>query len=132
MTTDVLDKPPRTEVVKAERILSERRYHPRVDILNRGSELLLLADLPRVRPDDVDIEFENGTLTIHGRMPGDLQEQNDYRLQEYGVADFYRTFKVSELIDADGITAEYANGVLTLHLPKVEVAKPLKITVNNT
>jgi HSP20 family molecular chaperone IbpA len=50
-------------------------------------------------------------------------------LHEYGVGDFYRTFRVSQQVDASRITAEYENGVLTLHLPKAEAARPRKIEV---
>jgi HSP20 family protein len=53
-------------------------------------------------------------------------------LQEYGVGDFYRTFKVSEQIDSTRISAEYHDGVLTIHLPKVEAAKPRKISVQSS
>ncbi len=57
------------------------------------------------------------------------RKHSAYLLREYGVGDFYRTFRVSEQIDASRIEAEYADGVLKLHLPKVEAVKPRKITV---
>jgi HSP20 family protein len=53
----------------------------------------------------------------------------EYLVQEYGVGDYYRTFQVSETIDAAKISAEYADGVLTLHLPKAESSKPRRIRV---
>ena len=53
-----------------------------------------------------------------------------YFLREYGVGDYYRSFQISEAIDAGKISAEYADGVLTLHLPKTEAVKPRKIAVS--
>src|SRR5262245_24946553 len=101
---------------------------PRVDILETEDELLLYADLPGVTQDDVDIRFENGELTLHGRRaaaPGDREAW----LFENDTGDYFRAFRISEQVDAGGIWAELKNGVLTLHLPKVEAAKPRKITV---
>ena len=62
-------------------------------------------------------------------MPERQEAQGPYLRQEYGVGDFYRTFRVSEQIDASRISAQYAAGGLTLHLPKVEAVKPRKIKV---
>ncbi len=102
-------------------------YTPRVDILETEDELVLLADLPGVKEGDVDIRFENGELTLHARrapskMTGTVLWENE-------AGDFFRAFRISEQIDSGKISAEMKNGVLTLHLPKVEAAKPRKITV---
>jgi len=103
-------------------------YTPRVDILTTEEESLLLADLPGVKPEDVDVRFDNGELVINGRC-APRQEGANYLLSEYGVGDFYRTFSISELIDWQGIAAELKNGVLTVHLPKAATVKPRQITV---
>ena len=63
------------------------------------------------------------------RKDASFQKELDYLLREYGVGDFYRAFQVSEVIDPSRIQAEYSGGVLTLHLPKSEAAKPRKIAV---
>jgi HSP20 family protein len=102
-------------------------YTPRVDILETEDELVLFADLPGVKEGEVDIRFENGELTLHARrqpskMTGAIVWENE-------VGDFFRAFRISEQVDAGKIWAELKNGVLTLHLPKVETAKPRKITV---
>jgi HSP20 family protein len=102
-------------------------YTPRVDILETEEELLLYADLPGVKQGDVDIRFESGELTLHARrapskMTGAVAWENP-------VGDFFRAFRISEQIDAGKIWAELKNGVLTLHLPKLEAAKPRKIAV---
>jgi HSP20 family protein len=103
-------------------------YTPLVDIMDTDRESLLLADLPGVKPEDVDVRFENGELIIDGRCPPRHQGAN-YLLSEYGVGDFYRAFTISEQIDWQKISAELKNGVLTVHLPKAETVKPRKITV---
>jgi HSP20 family protein len=103
-------------------------YTPRVDIMETEEESLLLADLPGVKPEDVDVRFDNGELIIDGRCAPRHQGAN-YLLSEYGVGDFYRAFTISEHIDWQKIAAELNNGVLTVHLPKAESVKPRKITV---
>ncbi len=115
---------PQTETTRGGNV-----YRPSVDIVENEQELLLCADMPGLREEDIDISFENGTLTLHGHAQPRRQEGAEYLLEEYGVGDFYRTFKVSEKIDASRISAEYQSGVLTLHLPKAEEAKPRKIAV---
>lgn len=104
-------------------------YRPNVDILELPHELLVQADVPGLRGDEMDINFEDGMLTIHGRVTPRQSDETDYLLREYGVGDFYRTFRVSEEIDPSKITAECRDGVLTLHLQKSEAAKPRKIQV---
>lgn len=114
--------------VGAERTRSGVFYRPNVDILEKPEELVLLADIPGVPSEKVDIHFEDGTLSIHAKVEP-RRENGDYLLQEYGVGDYWRTFEISEAIDASRISAEYADGVLTLHLPKAEAVKPRKIAI---
>ncbi len=102
-------------------------YTPRVDILESEGELLLFADLPGVREDDVDIRFENGELTLSARRQRPAATGG--WLWENEVGDFFRAFRITETVDASKIWAELKGGVLTLHLPKVEAAKPHKIAV---
>jgi len=103
-------------------------FTPRVDIMGTEEESLLLADLPGVKPEDVDVRIENGELILDGRCAPRHQGAN-YLLSEYGVGNFYRAFTISEHIDWQKISAELNNGVLTVHLPKAESVKPRKITV---
>ncbi len=102
-------------------------YRPNVDILERGDELMVIADVPGAKNDSIDIHFEEGVLEIRAAV--EPRHGNGFLRQEYGVGDYYRTFQVSEAIDASKISAEYSDGVLTLHLPKSEAAKPRKINV---
>jgi HSP20 family protein len=93
---------------------------PRVDVVETENEFLVLADVPGVKPDDVDVRFEKGELTVHGRRPGSGR---------YEQTNYHRVFAVAESVAADKITADLKNGVLTIRLPKVEAVKPKRIAV---
>lgn len=103
-------------------------FTPRVDIYETEQELLLFADLPGVRPEDVDLRFENGELFLHGRVQP-KERGGNVLATEYDEGNFSRVFTIHESIDASGITAECKSGVLTVHLPKVEAVKPRQIAV---
>jgi len=130
MSTDATAaKPQVEEPTGAERTRCERCYRPNVDILEKADELLVLADMPGAAADRIDVNFEEGTLTIHARVEPRRPADAEHLLQEYGVGDFYRTFQISEAVDVSRISAEYADGVLTLHLPKSEATRPRRIAV---
>ena len=91
-------------------------------------ELTLFAEVPGARPEDVNLRYENGELLLHGRVQPRSQDKN-LLLQEYEEGDFYRAFTIHESIEAGRISAECKNGVLTVHMPKVEAVQPRQITV---
>lgn len=132
MTTVAIDKPEQREVVRTEPTWNRPQYRPNVDILERTDELTILADMPGASAEDVEIQFENGTLTLHAKVKERQSQETSYVLDEYGTGDFHRTFQVSEIIDSARIHAEYKDGVLIVHLPKTEAVKPRKIAVNAT
>lgn len=119
------------DVAKPERTQMGPVYTPPVDIWETEDELVLCADMPGVAPDSLDIEFENRQLTIRGKVPP-RSGNRGMVLQEYGVGDYYRSFAIGESIDSDRISAEMKAGVLTLHLPKTELAKPRRIEVKGS
>ncbi len=130
MTTETTTtKKPGETVNKAERTRGGSHYRPRVDIVEGADELTVFADMPGLSSDQIDIDFERGILQIFGRVPSRQPEGAKFQRREYGVGDFYRSFQVSEEIDASRISADYSQGVLTLHLPKSSAAKPRKIAV---
>ena len=118
-----------SEVGRTERTWSGRYYAPSVDIAETKDELTLYAEMPGVSAEDLDVRFENGELRIHGRVKPRQDEGAVYLLNEYALGDFFRTFEISEAVDSEKISAEYRDGVLVLHLPKVERARPRKIDV---
>ncbi len=107
-------------------------YRPCVDIMEKDDELVLVADVPGARAEDIDLQFENGLLTLDARVsarqPG---EAGEFLIREYGVGGFRQSFWVGEGIDATQVRAELSNGLLTLHLPKSEAARPRQIAVKN-
>jgi HSP20 family molecular chaperone IbpA len=130
MPTEVaVNKTPETEVSPREYTRSGFVFRPNVDILESAEELTLHADLPGADKDAIDVDFENGTLTLHARVAARQPENTAYLVREYGLGDYYRVFQVSESIDGSRISAEFRDGVLILHLPKVEAVKPRKIPV---
>lgn len=130
MTTEpTVTKAPGETVHEAERTRGGRYYRPQVDIVEGADELTVFADMPGLSSDQIDIDFERGTLQIFGHVTARQPDGVKYQRREFGVGDFYRSFQVSEEIDASRISADYAQGVLTLHLPKSSAAKPRKIAV---
>ncbi len=103
-------------------------FTPRVDIVETDAELTLFAEVPGVRPDEVELRYEKGELLLHGRVKP-RSDSRSLLLQEYEEGDFFRAFTIHESIDAGRITAECKNGVLTVHLPKVEAVRPRQIAV---
>ncbi len=123
-----LNQKDRTDVTTPESTRGGVSFTPRVDIYEVENELTVYADVPGVRSGDIDLRFERGELVLHGRVQPRHPDQ-DFVLQEYEEGDFYRAFAVHESIDAGRISAECKNGVLIVHLPKTEKARPKQIKV---
>lgn len=126
---EITHKEPR-EATCAEEIRGGRYFVPRVDISETAEELSIAVDMPGVRPGDVDIQYAQDELRIHGKTALRQPDATRFLLHEYGAADFYRAFRVGNTIDASEIGAELKDGVLSLHLPKKKELKPRRIVVN--
>lgn len=126
--TNALVKKEAGEVVAPEATRGGIYYTPQVDIYETPDEVVLLCDMPGVKPSDLDVRFEKGELSLHGKVQP-RQVPAEYLEEEYGIGDFYRSFSIAPEIDADKIAAEYHDGVLTVHLPKQEKVKPKRIAV---
>lgn len=103
---------------------------PRVDVFESAAEYLVVADVPGVVKDGVDVQFENGQLTLRGRREA-APTQNDQATltQEQRLASYERAFAMPDDVDAEKISAKLANGVLEVHLPKQAAKQPRKIEV---
>jgi HSP20 family protein len=112
-----------------ERTGMRRIFVPRVDIFEHDGDVTLLADMPGVNSDSVDITLEKNILTIRGMVNFERPEGYDLAYAEYAVGDYERTFALSDEVDRDKIDATVKNGVLRLLLPKAEAAKARKIAV---
>lgn len=111
-----------------------RPWVPSVDIKETENDLILKADVPGVEMKDIDVQVENGTLTVRGERKfetvttGDKKEGSWHRVERsYGT--FERAFSLPETVDVEAVKADYKNGVLTITIPKKEVAKPRQIKV---
>lgn len=119
---------PRADLKQAESTRSNVYFSPRVDIFETDQELVLYADVPGATANDIELRFENGELILQGKI-APRSHPGHCLLQEYDVGDFYRVFQVHESIDASRIEAENKNGVLIVHLPKEEKARPKQVKV---
>jgi HSP20 family protein len=100
---------------------------PPVDIFENEAALLVVADLPGVDKDGVDIRVEDDILTIKGNAK--YTQPATVLRQEFTLQNYYRQFQLSEEVDQSKISAESKNGVLTITLPKAEKSKPKQIKV---
>lgn len=100
---------------------------PRVDVYEGEAEYLVVADMPGVARESVEIRFDGGELTLEARR--EAPAPGTGLLTEYRVADLRRAFAMPDGIDAEKIEAELANGVLTVHLPKSAQKRPRKIQI---
>ena len=113
---------------------STRPWAPSVDIFETDNELVLKADVPGVDEKEIDIRIENGTLLLKGERKFERDEKNKgFHRLERSYGSFVRYFTVPETVDTDNVKADFKQGVLTVVLPKKEVAKPkaIKVQVNN-
>ncbi len=120
-------EPTRTEQQLPETRDTSRFLVPAVDIYETEDGLHVIADVPGVREEDLDIRVEDRVLTISGKPS--LETADDLLLQEYEMMPYFRQFRLGDDVDQDRIEARLRHGVLTLHLPKAEAARPRKIKV---
>jgi len=106
-------------------------WTPLADITEDEKEYLIKAELPEIKKEDVKVTVENGVLTISGERKFEKEEKNKkYHRVERGYGTFMRSFTLPDDADANKIKAEFKNGLLKMHLPKSEHAKPKQIEVN--
>ena len=124
VATPAVQQPATTEHTRHQ----ERYVAPPVDIYETQEGLVVLADLPGVAKEALDVRVEQHRLTIRGQarhgVPGEAVAR------EYALVNFFRQFTLSEHVNESQITAELKSGVLTVTLPKAEAAKPRQIAVH--
>lgn len=110
---------------------SEQPWSPAVDIQETENAIVVKADLPEVNEKELDIQIENGTLSLKGERKFEKGEtgKGGYHRIERSYGSFSRYFSLPETVDAEKVQAEYKNGTLTVTLPKKEAAKPRSIKV---
>lgn len=106
---------------------NEKYIRPAVNIIETAEGLVLTADIPGAIKEALDVNVEKGILTISAPAQHSTPGTSDYR--EFELASYYRQFAIPESLDHEKAKAEYVNGILTLRVPKAEVTKPKKISV---
>lgn len=109
----------------------EAAFQPRVDIHETGDEWVIHADVPGATKDALDLNFEDGILSVKAEVKPRRRQESNLLLREYPVGSFERRFRIGEGVDAGRISAALDSGVLTIHLPKAESIKPRKIEIQS-
>lgn len=118
------------EVDKAQEPTTPMRaFLPTADIFENEDALTVVLEMPGVDKSNIDVDIENGVLTVEGRIDFDKYKDMQPIYSEYNVGPYRRSFRISSRVDQDKIKAEMRDGVITLILPKAEEAKPRRIEV---
>jgi len=105
-------------------------WTPTVDISETEGEYQIKAEIPEVKKEDVKVTLEDGVLTIQGERKQEKEEkEKKYHRVERSYGSFVRSFTLPDLVDEEKVKAEFKDGILNLHLPKSEKAKPKAIEV---
>ena len=113
------------EEVAAARLI----FTPPIDIYETDDGLVLLADLPGVSLDSLELQVQDNKLTLFGRVKPPVPADSTLRYQEYQVGDYLRSFILSDEVDHERVTATLNNGVLKVWLPKAKKALARRIRV---
>jgi len=124
-----LSKTSAEQAAAAERTRSGCCYRPNVDILEEHDELLVLADMPGVPKDQLELKVQADTLSIEGRVVSPTPEGLEAVYAEVRIPRYRRTFTLSRELDASKVDASLKDGVLTLRIPKQAHAQPRRIEV---
>jgi HSP20 family protein len=111
-----------------------RHWVPVIDVVEKKDAYLLFAELPGVDASQVEISFEQSVLTLRGTKPSAINPSQDGEVRVYAAerasGRFERSIRLPEFVDADRIAADLSNGVLTVTVPKAQVAQPRRIEIN--
>ena len=104
-----------------------------LDVYETADDIVVRAFTPGVGPDGIDVQYQNGTLTIRTRMEAaELPDGATWLIQENGAGQAVRQVTLPRSVDVEHVTTSFENGVLTLTLPKTEDSKPKQIRVTET
>lgn len=127
--TKEIQKKETAQADKIERARAVRVFNPDVDIIERKDSIIVLADMPGVDENSVDVTLENDVLSIYGKVDGEVHEKLRLIHGEYGIGDYQRIFTLFGDISREKIQATVKNGVLRVTLPKAEATATRKILV---
>ena len=133
MTRDNREDNPNPESRAGSRTPEQTRpgpvYSPTVDIFEHESAITVLADMPGVKAQDLEVDLRENVLTLTGRVSSPEEAGQSYVLREYVPGTFFRQFTLGSAIEQSKIDAKLTDGVLRLELPKAERARPRQIAV---
>ena len=109
-----------------------RRWVPAMDLVESGDHFVLRADLPGMSEEDIEIELEDGTLTVSGERKAEHEERGEgFHRVERSFGAFSRSLSLPKGVDADAVAASFDRGVLEIRIPKPEARKPRRISIVN-
>ncbi|NDV18169.1 Hsp20 family protein [Pseudodesulfovibrio sp. JC047] len=117
------------EVMKKEE-KSVPQYRPATDILEREDGFYIYMDMPGVERDNMTIDLQEGELTVTGMTNLAPHADEQYAEMQFGECEYIRSVSITDIVDRDRIKANLDNGVLELHLPKVEKVLPKRISIS--
>jgi len=116
----------------AERVGGARAFAPAIDVVENDDEFVITAELPGAKRDDVTVELHEGVLTLRGEKKTERDEKRDQaRYVERSYGSFSRSFTLPSNADGEKLKATFKDGVLSLHIPKREEAKPRTINIQS-
>jgi HSP20 family molecular chaperone IbpA len=126
-----IEKTEEQTAVDQPKRITRRTMKPRIDLFEAEDTIMLVADLPGVSQQDIEITLEKDRLTISGSMADRAPDGYRPVYSEFCQGDYTRSFILSDNIDRENIEASFENGVLRLSLPKAEKAKARKIALQS-
>lgn len=103
---------------------------PLINVFSDGDDFVLVAELPGVKKEDLDIQVRGDTVRVQGKKSIAYDEKASVHRRERAAGQFDRTLSLPADVDSAKVSAEYRDGVLTLRLPRAESAKPRTVTIN--
>ena len=110
---------------------ADYRRLARMDAIRRENEVELRFDLPGIDPESIDVSVDRGVLTVKASRNEEYTEGEKPVIRERVMSSYVRRVRLSDAVDAEKIEAGYTDGVLTVHVPVAEAAKPRKIEVRS-
>ncbi|MDD5082494.1 MAG: Hsp20/alpha crystallin family protein [Dehalococcoidales bacterium] len=115
------------------RFPAEKEWMPAIDVFEKDDKIVVKAELPGMKQEDIDVSIEGNTLTIKGekKTEKEVKEDNYYR-SEFSYGSFFRSIPIPSSVDPNKIEATYEDGVLEVSLPKMPEVQPKKVTVSKS
>lgn len=111
----------------------EEAFYPSVDVLEKDAKFILNLELPGVSKEDIKIQIDNHTLIVEGEKKKLKEEHGDYCYKSERIfGKFKRSIELPKYVDTDKINADFKQGILSIHVPKVEASKSKTIKINIT